>query len=360
MIGARASGARAPRGGYAIGDASDPAVADAVPTLFRKHYGETYSIRWLYDGAAIRARAASGAIDGFAVMRGAAALGFFDFRFMPDGAEALEVGVIIVDPELDEVPRGQVAGLLLDEALARVTRHVHERGTRLVFSTETTDHTAIQRWLYRIGMVPTGLLFATVPAGSHILRGTHYDTGLRGVGAVSRARQAHRRCEVLSAYAVKPLIAPYATSLPERYRELLTLIYARHDLPVRFEPVQPARGETRIVLQENRERGIAVVDALHLGADGVAVLADALDRQVAIGVPAIRALIPLDQGDATPTIDALVARGCVFGGLLPRYKGSDRLVLQRASDYDPLLTEAQLTDEIPRAILRHVRSTVPG
>lgn len=336
----------------------DGEVAARLPGLLYKHFGYSYSADWMYSSERLVQALAGGGIDAVIAADRGAVVGYLDLRFSFGSRQVVEVGIVLVDPELDEVDRGRVAGLLFRESVQRIMGHVRE-SLRLVVSTETTDHTGTQRWLYRAGMVPTGLLFATVPAGQHVLRPYRFDPGQRRQGAPDRRRQRHRRAEVLSVFPVKVLIPPYEAALPERFEEITRAIYDRLAMPVSFRAPRPAAGPTEVTVYQNVGRGIAVLDVARLGADAPGRLIERLDHYVLGHVPAVQLLVPLDQGDPEPALAALVAAGCRFGGLLPHFKGSDRLVLQHVTDDDPLLTEAHLADEIPRRILRLARGAVP-
>ncbi|MBI4014097.1 MAG: hypothetical protein HY359_17395 [Candidatus Rokubacteria bacterium] len=334
-------------------------AADRLPALLYEHFGYSYSADWMYSPARIRQAMAGGTLDAVVAVDGDALVGYLDLRFSFGSRQVVEIGIVLVDPALDEVPRARVAALLLKESVERIQGHVRD-GLRLVTSTETTDHTGTQRWLYRAGMVPTGLLFATVPAGQHLLRPDRYDPVQRHRGVPERRRQRRRRSEVLSVYPVRELIAPYGVELPERFAEILDAIYARLAMPVTFRAAGPASGPTELTVHHNVGRGTAILDVARLGADAPARLVERLEHYVLGHVPSVQLFVPLDQGRLEPTLAALIAAGCRFGGLVPHFKGSDRLVLQRASDDDPLLTEAHLADEVPRRILRLARQSPVG
>lgn len=334
----------------------DVAVATQLPALLYKHFGYSYSADWMYGPERYLQAVAAGTMDAFVAADGAAVVGYLDLRFSFGCRQVVEVGIVLVDPELDELDRGRVASLLLKASVQQVTAYVQDAGLRLVISTDTTDHTGTQRWLYRAGMVPTGLLFATVPADTHLLRPYRFDPVQRRHGAPDRRRQRHRRAEVLSVYPVREFIAPYEVALPARFEEITRTIYDRLKMPVTFRTARPAVGVTEVGVHHNVGRGVALLDVTRLGADAPERLVERLDHYVLGHVPAVQILLPLDQGDPEPGVAALIAAGCRFAGLMPHFKGSDRLILQHGSDDDPLLTDAHLTDEIPRRILRLVRA----
>ncbi|MGH7267284.1 MAG: hypothetical protein ACREMB_20885 [Candidatus Rokuibacteriota bacterium] len=334
-------------------------LAVELQGLLYEHFGYSYSAAWMYSPEGVLQAMAGGGIDAVCGADGGRLVGYLDLRFSFGSREVVEVGIVLVDPELDEMDRGRVAALLLKESVQRIMGHVREGGLRLVISTETTDHTSTQRWLYRVGMVPTGLLFATVPAGQHLLRPERYDPVRRERGTPDRRRQRHRRAEVLSVFPVRELIAPYEVAIPARFEDLGRVIYERLRMPVTFRAPRPPAGPTEVAVHHNVGRGIAVLDVTRVGADAAERLVERLDHYVLGHVPAVHLMLPLDQGDLEPALAALVGAGCRFGGLIPHFKGHDRLVLQHATDDDPLLTEAHLADEIPRRVLRLARAGVP-
>ena len=338
----------------------DAQSASKIPRLFYEHYGYSYSIDWLYSGERILEAANAGRIDPIVVMRDGVVSGYMDFRFSFRSRAVVEVGVIIVDPQLDEVGRGRVASILLNEGIERVTNHVHRGKLRLVISTETTDHAVTQRWIYRIGMVPTGLLFATVPADAHVVKPFRFGPGPRDHASPSRRRQGHRRAEVLSVHPIQYQLTPYAVHLPEQLAEMLKRIYAKFDLPMQFQTAGPPEGNTEIEVVHNVVRGIAIIDVTRLGADAPARVMDELQHFVVGHVPSVQIFLPISQCDPTAAVEALLAAGCFFGGLIPRFKDSDRLVLQYADQLDPLLSDAHLTEDIPREILAMTRSSTQG
>lgn len=337
-----------------------PESASGVAALFYKQYGYSYSVDWLYDPSRFLELVQRGYSDAVLIGRAGGSvtsvLGFLDFRFSHNSKTVLEIGVLTVDPELDEIERAQTIALMRTEGVRRVTNHVIESGVRLVMSTETTDHTTAQRFILRNGLTPTGLLFATVPANQHILRPAQYNNPSRSLGSPGRRRQEHRRAEVLSVHPMSAHIAPYSVSLPEEFGELLRLIYGRLDLPASFGPPGAVAAETDLSWVHAVHRGIVSIDVKNLGQNAPQRLVETLDHFAAGHVPAIQFMLPLDQGALEPSLAALTARGCILGGLLPQYKGSDRLVLQRVSEIDPLLTEEHLIDEVPKRILRLARS----
>jgi hypothetical protein len=338
----------------------DGAVAARMPDLLYKHFGYSYSADWMYSPERYVRAVAAGAIDVFIAADGEAIVGYLDLRFSFGSRDVVEIGVVLVDPELDEIDRGRVAMLLLKASVQRVIGLVRDEGLRLVLSTDTTDHTGTQRWLYRAGMVPTGLLFAMVPEGKHVLRPYRFDGAQGGRGIPDRRRQRHRRAEVLSVFPMRDFIVPYGVALPERFAEISRAIYDRLRLPVTFRAAPPAAGDTEVEVFHNVGRGVAQLDVRRLGADAPRRLVERLDHYTLGHVPAVHVLLPLDQSDPEPSVAALVAAGCRFAGVVPHFKGSDRLVLQHGSDDDPLLTEAHLADDIPRRILRLARATPRG
>lgn len=341
----------------------DEGLAPRVGELFYRVFGYTYSDPAVYDGRELWRRACGGDLGCILVVdRDGRVIGYFDHRFsFGDGAVA-ELGPLLTDPELPEVYRAQIVNVTVRACVDRIRRCVVDHGTRLVVTTDSTDHTLTQRLSSRVGMRTVGILFGTIPAFGHRLRPVHYATAAPGRPPIRPERAVWRRAETLSVYPVRSRMVPYDVSLPERFAAILGRIYERLAVPVTFRAPAPPDPETRLATYHGVGRGIARVVAGSLGADAPDRLLARVRHFVGGHVPAVHLLVPLDAGDPRPVVDALCdGAGALFGGLMPRFQGRDMLVLQVVSGgIDPTLTEAHIDDEIAREVFRMARAAPSG
>lgn len=281
---------------------------------------------------------------------------YFDMGFPFGSREVAWFGCLVLDPALRETSRMAVLNTLLKDCISKVGKSFRDDGLRLVITTDTTDHMLSQRLSRQFGLKTVGLLYATIPAGGHQFRGAY-----RPLGTASDIGEG-RKPEVLSVYPAYKFIEPYDCYLADCYAELTMPAYEALDLPVTFHNVAAAKATGISVINEYADlvRGIVTLEISKIGQDIKSALKKQVDHYRTGLVPVIHALVPQYPTDPEPALDILEDLGGVYGGLFPRYKGVDMLLIQIVDPDERVVEESRLQDDTAIKVARAskaVRST---
>lgn len=332
----------------------DHELAPLVGRLYYSVFGYTHSDIMLYEPDQLMARAEAGLLFGFAaVSREHGLVGYFDYRFDGGDRRVASLGVLATNPVLGEGERGVVLNGLLKAMVQSLRRDNQVHGTRLVMTTDTTDHDATQRLSRRLGLRCSGLLFGTVPAGGHRLRRESSDSLPSYRGRRQQLPSLGRRAETLSVYAVRRTLEPYTTSIPEPLDQLVRSIYALLGLPAEFTAPGRVAPRTHLATSLNLPRGIATIVAERLGADASESLRAAVDHFRDGSIPVVHVLLPISGDDYRPALDEMLCAGGLLGGLLPRFRGQDMILLQFVDGFDESVCEDDFGDHAAREIFRY-------
>lgn len=330
-------------------------TAPQVKDLLYKVFGYTHSSTHLYTPQALLARYRDGDFIPILVADAETGrlLGYFDIGFPFGTREVAWFGCLALDPDLTEMPRMAVLNTLLRDCIRKVGQSFRDDGLRLVITTDTTDHTLSQRLSGQFGLKCVGLLYSTVPAGRHMFRGAYRPQGTKSIA------QEARRPETLSVYPAYKFLSPYETYLTPRYADLLEPLYADLEMPVTFgsELQKPLADKTVLHEYHDIGRGIATLEIAEIGLDIGAVLQERIDHYRTGFVPAIHVLVPQYPTDPEPAFETLAAMGGVFGGLFPRFKGRDMVVVQVVDPVDRTVDADRLKDAAARRVLDHATAS---
>ena len=273
---------------------------------------------------------------------------YFDMGFPFGTREVAWFGCLVLDPDLRETSRMAALNTLLRDCIDKVGKSFRDDGLRLVITTDTTDHMLSQRLSRQFGLKTVGLLYATVPAGGHQFRGAY-----RPLGTASTISSG-RKPEVLSVYPAYKFIEPYDCYLADRYAGMTMPAYEALDLPVTFQKKTPAQATGISLINEYPDfvRGIVTLEIAEIGQDIKPALKKRVDHYRTGFIPVIHVLVPQYPTDPDPVLDILEDLGGIYGGLFPRYKGTDMLLVQIVDPGDRQVEESRLQDETARAVAR--------
>ncbi|RED44188.1 hypothetical protein [Aestuariispira insulae] len=323
-------------------------TAPKIRDLMYKVFGYSHSGKHLYQPAELLARYQRGDFVPMMVAdrEDDRLLGYFDMGFPFGGRDVAWFGCLALDPDLNEMTRMAVLNTLLKDCIDKVGKSFRYDGLRLVITTDTVDHTLSQRLSGQFGLINVGLLFATVPTGGHQFRG-----GYRPQGAAVEIRQG-RRPEVLSVYPAYKFLDPYDCYLAPDHAELTLPLYEALDLPVTFREVPAEPADKMTVMREYPDlgRGIVTLEIERIGEDIETVLKERVDHFRTGYIPAIHVLVPQYPQDPAVAHQVLAGLGGLFGGLFPRFKGRDMILMQLVDPDERLVDESRLKDEAARKV----------
>ena len=307
---------------------ADPLIRDLLPgdaaalsALFERCYGRSYGTPVFYDVPALASLIESGGLRSVVAADGECLCGHTGIRIHDQAARICETGNTVVDPE----SRGQ--GLLRKLGGALRDRVVREGFSGYVHY-PTTAHEIMQRASVSNGGSETGLMLG------YIAETTEYKAVVQRPGRLA------------ATVAFQPLgpLPERTVRAPERYRELMARIYQAARLERRFDdtgsdPLPAGFAEVGSALHS--DRGVL---SLRLGRSG-SDLTSAVGGLIRAHQPAVTHLdLSLDEPCTGAVAEALNDLGFIFCAVLPEFRGTDVLRLQRLQNPRPRDFEADLVN----------------
>lgn len=316
-------------------DGFAPQDADRLPDLFRRIYGDHYLSADVYDPQAYRRANADGSCHSL-VARG------------PGGAPVGHLGILksAAHPGVRELGQGVVdpghrtqglLGQMIDTCIAIADR---DPGCCGLFGAALTNHVFSQRALWRADFVDVGFEIGYVPARMMQIEAT-------GAGPTATVLQ----------YRALDDAPRQVAYLPSAYSDLMLALYDQLHLTRAFatadRPLDQA-GRSRIETVDLPRFDLVRLNIRRVGHDLERRVADTVAFARRNGRTMVQVVLALDSPCTDAAVAALRAAGFWFGALLPRWMGTDALLLQRAIG-EPWFEGMELYTDDARALLRYVR-----
>lgn len=318
-----------PPGMAVVVDDFRPEDAPGVANLYYAIYGDDFPLDYVYDPEAITA---ANATDGQhqVVARtttgevvGAASL----FRSAP-GAHIMECGGLMLLPEY----RKGRTGLELPR---RTHKNLPARlGLWATYGQSVCDHLTTQKIGERLNYCSYALELEALP--------TQTD---RSRGAPPRRTSLLDQFEVIRD-------RPQAIYPPERYVEILGLLYAQAGLRRDFAAGCASAGSTRAEIKDIAYADLARLEVLALGQDWPLVLAGFEESRAAATLRQIS--LPLTDPGLPTALEQARARGYFLAGALPMWRDEDSLLVQKLG-WEPAWGEIRLYSDAAHQLLEAIR-----
>lgn len=292
--------------------------ASALVCCFRKCYGDTYPNDVFYDADALAERICSGRLLSVAAFDdannldgGSELIGHTGLNIADKAALISEAGNTVVDPAF----RGRG---ILGRLSAELSALCQQAGFKGYVHFPTTAHAVMQKQSIANGGVETGLMLGYVPA----------DTTYTAI------EQSPGRIAATIAYQPLALLPPALVYLPSAYADLLAEIYQACNLERQIKLLSaqtPEQLPARSIITKtlNVRRGLLALVVEQIGSDFGARMTEIL-RGVSAAVIHIDLL--LDDPHTNVAVATLNHQQFFFAGLLPQFRRTDVLRLQRCAD----------------------------
>lgn len=304
-------------------------TAAAVADLFYKVFGYTYTYTDLYDPAEILARERDGSYTVFVCTgRDGSVPGVLQLTYSLPSPRILEIGEILVDPELDASESGQVLKLMVHR-LSHELRHVADnKGVRTILSLEVTEHRLTQRLSLEMGFMTGGIFLGYTPGWQRQLRATPRERDRAPAGFRTGPAADGRRSMVISVRPFRSKTPLQKFSVPTRFEDVIREIYVDYRLHHEIVPATRAVGSGTLTTEIDFRRERAIVEVQRVGKD----TPDAVLRQLRhfnLGfIDLVQFVLPLSAVDLEPAVEALTTAGAKFAAVLPDYRDGPVLVMQ--------------------------------
>lgn len=315
--------------GFTSGDAA------YLPDLFRKIYGEHYLAAEVYDPEAyIRANANGSGRSLIARDDEGSPVGHLAILHSAPDTGVRELGQGVVDPD------HRKAGLLGDLIDGCIQVSDHDPSCCGLFGAALTNHIFSQRALWKADFVDVGFEIGFVPARMMQIEA-------EGAGPTATVIQ------------YRPLDdAPSQVShLPRAYSDLMLALYDQLHLTRQFASSDQSldkAGQSRIEVVDLPRFDLVRINVFRIGADLPAKVARAVAAARHNGRTMVQLALSLDSPSVDAAVEAMRDAGFWFGALLPRWMGSDALLMQRAIG-EPWFEDIQLFTNDAKALLRYVQ-----
>jgi len=292
-------------------DLMRPEDAPGVAELFRAVYGEGYPVRDYYDPATLIAANQEGRIissvartpEGRVVGHNAL------FRQCPH-PRTYEAGAGLV------LPAYRAANLFSRLVPHSINVGGPRFGAEMIWGEAVLNHPYTQRLAESMGYVTMTLEVDLMPAAAYVKEASAQ--GRVGATQHFQTKVSH----------------PHALHLPERYAQALEDLYVGFDDQREFLTAQaplPEAVASHLDSHVFSSAQVARIAILAAGPDLDAALARAEDQAAAQGVTVFQAWVNLGQPWSGAVTEILRRRGYFLGGALPRWFGSDGLLMQKLS-----------------------------
>jgi acyl carrier protein len=278
-------------------------LAETVPELVKSVYGSGYPATYLYNPEEFVKKIDNGEIYPFVAINGdGRATGMISLIRLSVNQNAFELGQLMVAPDY----RGTDVAELLISCISG-----QELKFGVIYSESVTSHKFSQRSCIAAGFVDTALKLNIMPC---------YEK--QDTGRISCVVSCIERGEIeLWAY------------LPDTYKQALVLSLGElTPRIVRNASSTPPENPTKYVINDDElytsQYVIATITEIGADVEEIAKIAD--EHAIANNVKSLAVNIPLSCPHNGAAVNALKARGFIFGGIMPRwYPNSDALLMQK-------------------------------
>jgi hypothetical protein len=287
-----------------------PEEAASLTAAIERSYGRSYDAAWAYDVDEIRRRLECGSMRSIVgVDPDGEVVGHLALDRPDPTAPTGHAGQAVVDPRY----RGHHLFTTLKRELATWCR---SDGMLGMYSEATAAHPYSQAANLELGAHETGFLLGYIPAQVSYT-------------AIKEDAGGRRQSVALFWLATNP--APRRVVHPPGWhRDIVNAIYAHNALDrelVELDATPRLDGRTAFALTEHVDHNEATIAVERVGADIVAVLADALADQEDRDVVHVDLALS-DPGTAALPETVHDELGLFFGGIVPELRGGDVLRLQ--------------------------------
>ncbi len=317
----------------------DAENAKLVATIFRVLYGEDFPVRDVYQPEVLWREIQAGRLAAALAIDGAdQPVGYISFFKSAPNPHLWEAGNMLVVPQY---AHSGVAGLLaayyFNPAVCRLT------GSDGIFSEAVCCHYYTQVGAIKAGLVDCALVLDQLDGGSF------------KDGKSNKAGLARVSC-VLNFIELSDPAAPQY--LPTRYegklRQLSAQLRPRTLLP--STATLPLTGDTIRVEKYYDFAKTWKVQVCCIGCDWAEVVAELMAEAARRGVVSLQLVL----NTACPAIGAatevLRKQGFFFGGLAPRWFGTDGVIMQQLFDSEPDYEETKLYSPEAKDLLAFIRA----
>ncbi len=316
-------------------DVFRPEDAAGVASLFYSIYGAEYPFETYYIPERLIAENANGNIHtvvartakGDIIGHGAV------YRSSPPNPELYEFGqYLVLKPYRTSSAAFKINKFITEEMVRRVPMCG-------LFSEAVTHHTITQKASLKAGVKEVALELDLMPAESY-----EKDAGTtQRISCVLHFRSVQDQ--------------PQLVHVPAAYAQAIEFLAAGLDLDRQYvadagEP--PAGVRTHLESRFFRHAGVGRANAMTLGADFEQVLGDLEDQAAREQAVLLQLFIGLSQPGVGAVVDRLRAKGYCLGGYLPRWFGTDGLLMQKTKTR-PAFDSLKLHSERCRGLLQLVR-----
>ena len=313
--------------------------AHLVGTVFRALYGDDFPVRDVYQPEVLwREILAKRLTAALALDAAARPVGYISFFKSTPNPSLWEAGNMLVVPEYAQ---SGVAGLLAEyyfnPALCRLA------GSDGIFSEAVCCH-----YYTQVGAIKAGLVDCALALDQ--LDGTSFKDGKSNKAGMTRVS-----C-VLNFMELSDPVAP--EYLPARYDALLRRLAAplRPRTFLASTASLPAEGDT---VREDKYYDVAKtwkVAVRSIGADWAAVVENLLTEADRRQIVSLQVVLNTDCPAIGEATELLRHNGFFFGGLAPRWFGTDGVLLQKLWGDEPDYEETKLYSQTAKDLMAFVRA----
>ena len=317
----------------------DAENADKVGRIFRALYGEDFPVRDVYQPEVLWREIQTGRLAAaLAINETEQPVGYISFFTPSPNPRLWEAGNLLVDPAY---AHANVAGMLT--ASYFTPQHSQLHNSDGIFCEAVCCHYYTQVSVNKMGMIDCALEL-------DLLDGASFKDGKS-----NKAGMARVSCVLGFMELSDPALTPQY--LPARYEakllELAVPLRPRTFLPSTAE--LPLTGDTIRVDKYYEFAKSWKVAVPRIGADWPLVVTDLLAEAKRRGVVSMQLVL----NTACPAIgvatEVLRKQGFFFGGLAPRWFGSDGVMLQQLFDSEPDYEETKLYSQEAKDLMAFIR-----
>ncbi|MDQ5986966.1 MAG: hypothetical protein CSYNP_02702 [Syntrophus sp. SKADARSKE-3] len=307
-----------------------------VVSLYRAIYGNHYPIRKMYEPEYILQQQESGLMYRVVISdtSGKVVAQEALYRLAETYQGLYEMGQVMILPEY----RGSGLNGILMSYMTKVL--VPALGIEEIWGEAVTNHVFMLKTGIKFGVKETGIELDLMPAES-------YKTEKSALGRVS-ASVGHLLFQD----------NPHSVYLPAPYADVLKSVYEYANRKRCFEmdaqPL-PEGVETRYATTFIASAGVLRITILEAGRDIEELIAGMTKKYTAEGIVVLHMFIPLNKAWCGALCDVLNRQGFFYSALMPRWFGSDGLLLQRleqATDYSGIQLYSDFSKQLLEFIIK--------
>jgi hypothetical protein len=120
------------------------------------------------------------------------------------------------------------------------------------------------------------------------------------------------------------------------------------------DPITPFVDSSEVDLRLDLRRSLAVIELVTVGKDAPEALRERFNHARDGMIDLIHVVIPLTEMDVGPAVMAMLDLGCVWGALIPFYRGHDAVVLQYLNHVEVDLQLPDLHSQLARRVMMEI------